>query len=64
VPQVYPQKNPENEVFPGKWTFYQIKIVVLYMIPNFQDQETRLEGSKTRPRPRPRFCVPRPRPRH
>jgi len=36
------------------------KIVVSYVVLNFQVQEPRLEGFKTRPR----LCVPRPRTRH
>ena len=40
APQVYPQKNL-------KITFFREKSVVLYTVPNFWDQEPRLEGSKT-----------------
>ena len=50
APQVYSNKPPEN-VFLGKMTPFA-SIVVLDMVPNFQDQEPRLEGSKMRSRPR------------
>ena len=50
---------PPKIVFGGEMTPFQ-KIVVSYMIPNFRDQESRVEGSKMRPRPR--LCIPRPRP--